>query len=223
MFLFIFKRFFAVYQFKFVSKLKSQSAYVLDVGCGNDSPIRFKKYYPQYFYDGVDKDLNYNLSQDSITLINKFYKIDLENESLNKIPDNYYNFIIISHVIEHIENGEKIISELCKKLKPEGYIYIEYPRDKSKNFPSMKGTLNFYDDETHKRFYNIEKLKRILIDSKFEILKSGVKRDFWRTSFFPIRFLLSLIKNRELVAYPFWDILGFAEYILAYKTPELIN
>ena len=131
-------------------------------------------------YYGVDKDLNYNLSDKGIHVMKNFYQINLEKDSLAKIPDNFFDYVIIAHVIEHINNGEEIIENLSKKLKPGGGFYIEYPRKASAKFPSMKGTLNFYDDPTHKRFYELRSLEKILTKSGFEIIRSGIKRDFTR-------------------------------------------
>lgn len=189
----------------------------LEVGIGNDSPTIFKSIFPNVDYFGVDRDLNYNLSEKSLDLIDKFYQVDLGKKSLDEIPDDFFDYVIIAHVIEHIENGEEVISELTKKIKPGGGIYIEYPREASAKFPSMKGTLNFYDDPTHKRFYELRSLEKILTKSGFEIIRSGIKRDFTRIIGIPYMIIKSYFKLGYLRGSVFWDLLGFAEYILAKK------
>jgi len=211
------KRRFAPTKFRILALLRKERFGMLDVGCGNESPYYFKKYYPEIIYDGIDKELSYNISNKSIKLINEFYPLNLEKNDLNVIKNDNYEFIILSHIIEHLDNGYELIEELSKKVKKNGYIYIEYPSERSKNFPSMKGTLNFYDDPTHKKFYNIEKILEILIRNKFQIIKSGTKRDILRIIFIPYMILKSLIVNHYVRGSIFWDLMGFAEYILAKK------
>ncbi len=207
---------FEQYKYKFAKKyIRTGSENVLEVGIGNDSPLRFKRIFPQCKYYGVDKDLNYNLSEKSLSSIHKFYQVDLEKDSLVEIPNEFFDYVIIAHVIEHLENGEEIISELANKVKSGGGFYIEYPRKASAKFPSMKGTLNFYDDPTHKRFYEIDILKKILVSEGFRIIKSGTKRDFTRIVGIPFMIAKSLIVLKYIRGSVFWDLLGFAEFILA--------
>ncbi len=189
----------------------------LEIGIGNDSPLIFKKIYPKAEYYGVDKTLDYNLSDKSKSLLDKFYLIDLEKKSLDVVPNNFFDYVIIAHVIEHLDNGEKVIEELCYKIKVKGGFYIEYPRKASARFPSMKGTLNFYDDPTHKRFYDINELKSILTENGFKIIKIGVKRDFMRILGLSVMIIKSYATLGYLLGSVFWDLLGFAEYILAEK------
>jgi SAM-dependent methyltransferase len=183
----------------------------LEIGIGNDSPYYFKKYFPFALYHCVDKNLKYNFSKESFKAFDKFYKIDLEKNSLNIIHS--YDYIIIAHVIEHIENGEGVIGSMIRKLKSNGRIYMEYPRKASVCFQSMKGTLNFYDDPTHKRFYEKEVLEKILMKNGFVIKKSGIKRDFSRILGLPYMIFNSLISLVYIRGSVFWDLLGFAEFI----------
>ncbi len=206
------------YKYKFAKRFINQdNVRVLEIGIGNDSPINLKKVFPYAEYYGVDKDLNYNLSEKSLNSIHKFYQADLEKDSLIEIPNNFFDYVIIAHVIEHIDNGEEIIKELTKKVKSGGGFYIEYPRKASAKFPSMKGTLNFYDDPTHKRFYEIDKLKEILAAEGFQIIKSGTKRDVSRIVGIPFMILKSLVTLKYVRGSVFWDLLGFAEFILGEK------
>jgi SAM-dependent methyltransferase len=207
--------FFAPYKYKFIESSRSGGRRVLEAGIGNDSPLMFFRYYKGYEYDGIDITKECGLSPESLKLIGKFFLINLENEELNSIPDIYYDYVVIAHVIEHINNGEDVIARLSDKLKPGGVIYAEYPSERSARFPSMKGTLNFYDDPTHKRFYEIEKLKKILTESGCEIIGSGIKRDYLRVLGIPYMIIKSLFVRGYVRGSVFWDLLGFAEYIAA--------
>lgn len=192
---------------------------LLDVGCGNHSASRTKKYYPNCVYYGLDRDKNYNNNVVDFEAMKNFYKIDLSCD-LNKfktIPGNFFDCIILSHVIEHLVNGKDVLLYLLPKLKRGGVIYIEFPSQKSLYLPSMKGTLNFYDDLTHKKTYQIKEIENLLINKNFSIIESGTRRSKKRIFFLPMYLLGSLINLGYISGHIFWDILGFANYIIAQK------
>ncbi|MCE1163859.1 MAG: class I SAM-dependent methyltransferase [Bacteroidetes bacterium] len=206
--------FFAPYKYKFVKLLNTGGKNILDVGAANGSPEMFFSYFKGYEYDALDIDEEC-LSEKGKKLINRFYKADLEKDDLSEIPDNHYDYVVLSHVIEHIDNGEKALEKLALKIRNGGLMYAEYPSAKSARLPSMKGTLNFYDDPTHKRFYDLNKLKNVLSGNGFEILKCGVKRDILRIAGIPYMVVKSLIKLGYVRGSAFWDLFGFAEFLLA--------
>jgi hypothetical protein len=124
----------------------------------------------------------------------------------------------MSHIIEHLRNGHEVIQALILKVKPGGIVYIEYPSKRSTRFPSMKGTLNFFDDPTHCRLYDIRELNEILSKSGCTVFKAGTRRDWVRVFLTPIAALRSKVILGHVEAGVFWDLLGFAEFILARKS-----
>ena len=199
-------------RFDYLNKYIKRNSRILDIGCG-DFPVITKKYFPLCQYYGVDK----NIPRYGFENMNKFYQIDLNKKGLSEIPNNYFDVIIMSHIIEHLENGKYIVKKLVKKLRNDGIIYIETPSPLSINFPSMKGTLNFYDDKTHVRVYSIQELTTILTDNNLTVLSKGTRRSFKRILFFPIYSLGAILKWRFLPASVFYDLVGFANYIIAKK------
>ena len=196
--------------------IRNRPLKILDVGCGNCSPSLTKKFYPKCKYYGLDVSTNYNLSEEDFKVMEHFYECDLSKGNLDMIED-FFDCIILSHVIEHTENGEDVILNLLTKVKKEGIIYIEFPSPRSVHLPHMRGTLNFYDDPTHIRLYNLDALKSLLTSNQCLIVKSGVRRSFKRILFLPLYLIASLILYKHVVASVFWDITGFADYIIASK------
>lgn len=188
---------------------------ILDVGCGNHSASIIKSVFKNSKYYGIDKE-NYNNSDDDLKLMEKFYKIDLEYGSYNDIPDNSFDVIMLAHVIEHISNGLSVVEKLMPKLKKGGVIYIEFPSVKSLNFPSMKGTLHFCDDPTHKRLYDVKEISNLLLANGFKIIKAGNLRDPVRIILFPAILISSLIRG-TIGAGTFWYVLGFPDFVFARK------
>jgi hypothetical protein len=123
---------------------------------------------------------------------------------------------MMAHIIEHLHNGDKVIEGLIPKLKSGGYIYIEYPGIQSTKLPSMNGSLNFYDDDTHIRVYSIPEITKVL-GNQFEILSSGTRRNLAFLIAMPFKILLNAIKFKKPSGNTFWDLLGFAELVFAQK------
>lgn len=192
---------------------------ILDVGCGNHSATKIKKYYPDCVYYGLDMDKNYNNDAEDFKAMEKYYEIDLSND-INKfknVPNKFFNCIILSHILEHLNNGENVLLNFLPKLKTGGVVYVEFPSPRSVHFPSMRGTLNFYDDPTHKKIYQIKKIENLLKSEGCSIVKSGTRRSSKKILLLPIYILASLINFRYISGHVFWDILGFSNYIIAQK------
>jgi SAM-dependent methyltransferase len=185
---------------KFINSYSEDKIKLLDVGCGNKSPSITVSLFPKVEYFGLDKQ-EYNLTnEDKKILENKYFLVDLDNlsELDNALPNNYFDFIIIAHVIEHTRKGTEILEILTKKLKVGGGIYIEFPSVRSLSFPSMPGTLNFCDDPTHVRLYDIKEVANTLIKCEFKIIKAGTRRNYVNLILTPLKAIYHLIKYRKI-------------------------
>lgn len=189
---------------------------LLDIGAGNHSASKYKEAFPNCEYHGVDLDKNYNNDESDFKTMNSFYEMDLTKLDFSSIPDNYFDFIMMAHIIEHLYNGDDVIKYLLPKLKSGGKIYIEYPGIVSTKLPSMNGTLNFYDDDTHVRVYSVQEIRDLLKDS-CDIISSGTRRNLAFLLAMPFKIVFNLIQFKKPSGDMFWDILGFAEYVYAQK------
>ncbi len=200
------------------SWLKKDGVVVLDIGCGNHSASKIEVYYPNCKYYGLDVNKNYNNDERDFLAMDDFYEIDLnkEPEKLNIIPNNFFDVIIMSHIIEHLKEGEKILLTLTSKLKKGGMIYIETPAPKTAKFPKYFG-LNFYGDSTHIRPYAISNLDKLLHDNNFEIIKEGTRRSLKRIILLPFYFVGAIVYYKNIPASIFYDLVGFANYLIAIK------
>lgn len=192
---------------------------ILDVGCGNHSASRTKRYYPDCKYYGLDKSKYYNNGPQDFEAMEDFYEIDLNQnlESLNAVPNDFFNCLILSHTIEHLKNGEDTLSHLFPKLKKGGVIYIETPSPRSTRLPNLGIGLNFYSDSTHIKIYPLENIEAFLKENGFSIIKLGIRRSLKRIIFLPIYIFGSLLRLKYIDASVFYDITGFANYVIASK------
>lgn len=152
---------------------------LLDLGSGEGSFV------------SVCKDLNINAyAMDAYT-----QKINFEIDNL-PYDSNYFDFITLTSLIEHIANPKIILKEIHRILKPEGIVIITTP-----NFRYCYDI--FYDDPTHVKPYTKKSIERLLSFYDLEIIKTvpflvNKSTIFWKIPFsFKIASLLPL-KNHEL-------------------------
>ena len=198
----------------FIVKLDKNST-ILDVGCGNNSPYRIKKLLPDCHYTGLDID-NYNQSKPNLA---NSYILTTPSEFASEIRNfnNTFDAVISSHNLEHCDDRDAVLLAMLNSLKVGGVIYMSFPCEKSVGFPSRTGTLNYYDDETHK--FSPPKFKEIL-----QILnKSGFEIQYASKNYSPlilrtIGFMLepiSKVKNKLMRGT--WEYYGFETIIIAKK------
>ena len=211
-------------RFKYIKRYirKDKSPYrVLDIGCGSKSPTLTKYWINTSEYHGVDNGY-WEDDVEGYGDIDKFYMLDLNDGLLDKIPQDYFDIIILSHVIEHINNGEFIISSLCSKLKKHGVIYIETPSIKTINYPSAIGFLNFYDDPTHIRCYYDSEIMPALQNHNIKVMRTGCRCDLFRVFLFsPLAIMMNLFYwlpfKRKICSHGLWDILCVSKIWIGVK------
>lgn len=90
------------------------------------------------------------------------YKKNVEKINICRIdyPDNSFDFIYCSHVLEHVLDDRKAMGELCRVLKPKCYAMINAPiakkLDKTFDDPSItdeKERLEAFGQSDHVRRY----------------------------------------------------------------------
>lgn len=190
---------------------------LLDVGSGNHSPSKTTSLFPGCSYDGIDLDDNYAYAEADKNAMTHFFQMDLTQLELGAIPDNYYDYINLAHIIEHLHNGDKVLLKLAEKLKKGGYMYVEYPGQKSTTLPSMYGTMNFYDDPTHVRIYSVKELRSLFEQNGFDVVSGGMRRSWFYIFTIPLRALSYKMKGGKVPASVYWDLYGFAEYVFVRK------
>ena len=205
-------------KFRFTDRFFAGKSFrMLDIGAGNHSASVTKKWYPACEYYGVDLDKNYNNDENDFRLMSEFYEMNLEALNFSVIPDNYFDFIMMSHILEHLKNGDAVVEKLLPKLRQGGIIYIEFPGFTSTTLPRMKGTLNFFDDDTHRRVYSLREFYNLLLRQEFQVLDGGTMRRWHTIALIPFKIPHNLLRYGRIVPSIFWDLLGFAEYVIARK------
>jgi SAM-dependent methyltransferase len=198
----------------FILQMKSKSK-VLDVGCGNNSAEIIKSIKENIDYTGIDVG-DYNLSKKSKDLMENYIvcsSIDFADEIKKH---GKYNYIISSHNLEHCDDWKKTVESMCEATDNNGMIYISTPNSKSTTFESRGGTLNFFDDSTHKEPIDFNVLKTLLGKKNMGIVYAKEGHNTAATKF--IGFLQEKIsqKRNRVLTYT-WAYWGFESVIWAIK------
>ncbi len=99
--------------------------YLLDVGCGSGNRLKLLQ---QLGWDveGVDLDPMAVQQAEDKGLRVRFGKLEQQ-----KYPDNHFDVITMSHIIEHVQDPLTLLAECYRILKPGGEIVIVTPNAES--------------------------------------------------------------------------------------------
>ena len=179
---------------------------ILDIGSG------LCNYYPDNVIESKNFYYAFDLSDELRELIEKrgitFLKGDLLKDKL-AFKENYFDIIICSHVIEHIEDPSNILFEINKLLKISGILFLKTPDIKVVKW-------NFFNDFTHKKAYT----KNSLLE---QIDSDSLKVEMCFSSTLYKDFAFNLLKNNPLNPFNIiFLIIGFYSYFIRTDMRELI-
>ncbi|MEM5799194.1 MAG: class I SAM-dependent methyltransferase [Candidatus Aenigmatarchaeota archaeon] len=125
---------------------------ILDVGCG----YGVFSYHISFYAKSVDAlDIDLNVIKNALKHNNiNYFNIDIENYKTKK----KYDFIICSHVLEHIKNDKKVFRKITELLRKGGYILLSTP-NKNKIISYNFRLSNFLKKFFKKNFSEILKEK----------------------------------------------------------------
>ncbi len=113
---------------------------ILDIGCGDGYFLLRSKCKERY---GIDKILG-----DKMIMPLGF-------------PDNYFNYVTMLAVIEHIEEPEPLLKDIYRMLKPGGKLIITTPVKNAELFIRLY-VKNI--SKEHHLYYNTKKIKNLMGD-----------------------------------------------------------
>ena len=109
-----------------LEKFKSEEVYskILEIGAGTAPHLPYIKHKFQHYYVAETSDFAIDYLKKAG--LEKVIKYDGKNLPFD---DAFFDRIIISHVLEHVNNPEEFIMEMMSKLKKGGILSISLPTD----------------------------------------------------------------------------------------------
>ncbi len=150
-----------------------------------------------------------------------FYPLGMDGSGYNSIPDGSFDFIVLNHVIEHMNEPLTTLATICTKLKPGGVIWIAFPSVKSLSLPSAEGSLQFCDDPTHAWVPDVREISNSLLAQKIKVLHAGRSKDGIRAAIgvvmLPIAYTRRALTGR-MSSKGLWYLLGFEDHVFGQRT-----
>lgn len=174
-------------EFIFTTVEEKKPAKVLDAGCGRGFYVNALSNY-DFLQEIHGIDLNKTYLEKAKKYSNDI-RIHLKKESIytTGFPDNYFDLIICSEVLEHLDDDARGLQELRRILKKNGTLIVTVPH---KNFPFLWDPLNWLLMKVfgthvskdiwwlagmwadHIRLYSEEQLKKLTSQQGFATIKT---------------------------------------------------
>ncbi|MDF1498143.1 MAG: class I SAM-dependent methyltransferase [Patescibacteria group bacterium] len=141
-----------ILHFKKILKLldPKKNDIILDVGCNKGSLVKALRDFSNEIYGcDINREAIINSDIDGLKVIS-IEKIDYN--------DNFFDKIVSSHVIEHIEDLKKTIKEIERVLKPNGICIFIYPFEIFRGSNNIIESIFVYRNPLHSRKLHVNKL-----------------------------------------------------------------
>ena len=138
---------------------------ILDVGCGGGWKLDLYKEFGWKTY-------GFDISSEAVAIAkSKGHDVVFSEIENIHYPDNYFDAIQISHVVEHLPNPVFTIKKSFNLLKEKGVLLLETPNNSSLLAKVFKTDFWQIDSPRHFQIFNIKSLTLLLADGGFIIDK----------------------------------------------------
>jgi 2-polyprenyl-3-methyl-5-hydroxy-6-metoxy-1,4-benzoquinol methylase len=145
---------------------------ILDVGCGSGALAKILSS-NGHTVDGI------TISAEEYTIakqfVNTIYLHNLETGLPGNLLHLQYDYVICSHVLEHIVYPEKLLKDIYRVLKPGGFLVVALPNimHYKSRLKLLAGKFDYEDagiwDNTHVKWYTFDTAKKLLTEYGFSI------------------------------------------------------
>jgi SAM-dependent methyltransferase len=166
----------------YLDKYKVKNGEFMDLGAGNgEITSMLLKYGKTVAIDGsenmvnhLSERFNYELNNN---LLNVFkYSLPLPNEFIKK-NSNKYDIVVLSSVIEYIENDLELLKQISNLLTANGKLIISYPNYSSLYRKIEKHIIRYIKRGSYlnfvKRFYTLRDLVFLSRETNLELIENS--------------------------------------------------
>ena len=168
--------------FEWIPLPDEPNAVILDAGCGRGFYLNYFRYVSSVKLVGLE--LESEIIHKAKKNIGHLPDITLTQANIYHLPfpDNYFHAVILSEILEHIEDDERAMKEIFRVLKPGGIAVMTVP---NANYPFLWDPINktletFFNRKirkgplagiwaNHVRLYTMPELRQPVVNAGFEI------------------------------------------------------
>lgn len=204
-------------------KFAKKNCEFLDLGAGNGGLSTWRNWMnprrPDIKLHGIDL-----YQAEHCNNYEKFSLCNIDNQEIPYI-DEYFDYIYMSHLLEHLKDPLKACAKIDRKLKRKGKLYIELPSVSTYSYPSLTkfmesginvSTVNFFDDSTHLKTYETYELVDMFNSyAEYLVISSGVvQNDFMEDLliYYGMKY-----DSTEAITYGIWSKLKWANFLILEK------
>lgn len=167
---------------------------ILDVGFGSGGiTIAFSR--AGAIMSGVDVDLELkDIAERNTKAHNVTVDLKIYNGSEVPFPDNYFDYVTSSSVLEHVSFPEELLNEMLRVTKSGGRIFLSLPN-------------KYYPKETHTLAYFVSYMPRKMANVYLKLLRRSPLEDD-NLHFYSYFDIVKMLKKAKY------------KYELVYKNPE---
>ena len=164
-----------------------QPGKVLDIGCGVGDNARILKSFG-FVVDGIT--ISENELKEANLFLQNGYLFDLENGLPEEVKNQQYDYIICSHVLEHVCYPEPLLKDIKNCIRRDGKIVVALPNlfHYASRWKLMKGEFNYQAagvwDNTHFKWYSFRTGKALLEKNGLKVIYNSVTGQLPANSFF---------------------------------------
>jgi len=202
---------------RFLDGLKAHSK-ILDVGCGERWPLMSKRVRPDCYYIGLDIHDFDDVHMPSQAADQ--YVVAAKDDFASSIESfsGQIDAVISAHNLEHCNAPASVLRAMCTALRPDGLLYLSFPSQDSIAFPKRKGTLNFYDDPTHRNILDLTSIMRTIEEQGLTVRFSAKRyRPFLLMLVGLVLEPISALTRKVMPLGTTWALYGFETVIWAQK------
>lgn len=145
------------YVIEMIQKGQDLNLKILEIGPGTGDFLKFwLQRFPNSEYSILESDL---INRERFKGL-----VSFQYSSFKEIPSNYFDLIIISHVLEHTNDPKRFLNELSNNLKNAGFIFIEVP---------CQDYLFKDKEEPHLLFFNKESMNQLFNKINMRVINLG--------------------------------------------------
>lgn len=152
-------------KYSLINKFQTNGNSILDIGCATGEFLNF-------FKEKGWETLGIEPGVEARKFAKENYNLNVYEESeIEKLPNQSYSVITMWHVLEHVPQLNKRITELKRILKDDGILVIAVPNSNSYDAEYYKNFWAAYDVPRHLYHFNSDTLRKLFKKNDFRIEK----------------------------------------------------